>query len=56
VRIHFETEFLSFEQNVDGVVSTFKDHRHRRTAIVTSEFLIGADGARSMVREAIGAT
>ena len=56
VQIHFETEFLSFEQNADGVVSTFKDHRDGRTTIVASEFLIGADGARSMVREAIGAT
>jgi 2-polyprenyl-6-methoxyphenol hydroxylase-like FAD-dependent oxidoreductase len=56
VRIYFDTEFLSVEQTSDAVVSTFKDHRDGRTAIVTSGFLIGADGARSVVRETIGAT
>jgi 2-polyprenyl-6-methoxyphenol hydroxylase-like FAD-dependent oxidoreductase len=56
VQIHFETEFLSLTQSQDGVVSRFKDHRDGRTAVVNSAFLIGADGARSAVREAIGAS
>jgi 2-polyprenyl-6-methoxyphenol hydroxylase-like FAD-dependent oxidoreductase len=55
VRIYFETEFLSLTQSQDGVVSRFKDHRDGRSAVVSSTFLIGADGARSVVREAIGA-
>src|SRR6516164_7750076 len=56
MRIFFETEFVSLTQSQDGVVSRFKDHRDGRTAIVNSAFLIGADGARSVVREAIGAS
>jgi 2-polyprenyl-6-methoxyphenol hydroxylase-like FAD-dependent oxidoreductase len=55
VRIYFETEFLSFTQTADAVVSMFKDHRDGHTAVVSSAFLIGADGARSVVRDAIGA-
>ena len=56
VQIYFETEFVSLTQSRDGVVSRFKDHRDGRTAVVNSAFLIGADGARSVVREAIGAS
>lgn len=56
VQVCFETEFLSFEEQAGAVVSKFKDHRDGRTAVVTSAFLIGADGARSRVREAIGAS
>ncbi len=56
VRIYFETEFLSLTQTADAVVSTFKDHRGGHTAVVSSAFLVGADGARSVVREAIGAS
>ena len=55
VRIYFETEFLSLSQSQDGVVSRFKDHRGGGSAVVHSAYLIGADGARSVVREAIGA-
>src|SRR5262245_36909967 len=55
VHVCFETEFLSFAQTADAVVSTLKDHRDGRTVVVTSTFLVGADGARSAVREAIGA-
>ena len=33
-----------------------RDQRDGRTAVVSSAFLIGADGARSVVREAIGAS
>jgi 2-polyprenyl-6-methoxyphenol hydroxylase-like FAD-dependent oxidoreductase len=56
VRIYFETEFLSLSQSAEGVVSRFKDRRDGRGAVVNSAYLIGADGARSVVREAIGAS
>ncbi len=56
VRIYFETEFLSLTQSADGVVSRFKDLRDGHTAVVSSPYLIGADGARSAVRDAIGAS
>ncbi len=56
VQIYFETEFLSLTQSADGVVSRFKDLRDGHTAVVSSPYLIGADGARSAVRDAIGAS
>ncbi len=56
VSIHFETEFVSLTQTPDGVISQLRDIPTDRLATVQSSHLIGADGARSMVREAIGAT
>ncbi len=56
VAIRFGTEFLSFEQTAHGVTSRLRDLGSGRTAIVESSYLIGADGARSTVRDAIGAT
>jgi 2-polyprenyl-6-methoxyphenol hydroxylase-like FAD-dependent oxidoreductase len=56
VEIFFETEFESFTQSADAVVAKFKDIRTGRDATVRSAFLIGADGARSMIRDAIGST
>jgi 2-polyprenyl-6-methoxyphenol hydroxylase-like FAD-dependent oxidoreductase len=56
VAIHFETEFVSLTQTTNGVVSRLRDMRHGHTATVESSFLIGADGARSAVRDAIGAS
>ena len=56
VAVHFETEFLSFEQSASGVDARCRDLRNGRIADVGSAYLIGADGARSMVRDAIGAT
>jgi 2-polyprenyl-6-methoxyphenol hydroxylase-like FAD-dependent oxidoreductase len=56
VTIRFETEFVSLRQTADGVVSRIRDVRTGRTAEIRSAYLIGADGARSLVRESIGAT
>ncbi len=56
VSIHFETEFVSLTQTADGVVSLMRDLPAGRTVTVRSSFLLGADGARSAVRDAIGAT
>jgi 2-polyprenyl-6-methoxyphenol hydroxylase-like FAD-dependent oxidoreductase len=56
VALHFETEFVSFEQRSSGVVSRFRELRTGRIANVESSYLIGADGARSVVRDAIGGT
>ena len=56
VTIHFETEFLSLTQAADGVASQLRDIRSGRKATVWSKYLIGADGARSIVRDEIGAT
>ena len=56
VTVHFETEFVSLMQTANGVVSQLRDIHSGRTATLQSAFLIGADGARSAIREAISAT
>jgi 2-polyprenyl-6-methoxyphenol hydroxylase-like FAD-dependent oxidoreductase len=55
VTVRFETEFVSFEQTAQGVTAKVRDLRSGSIATVESAYLIGADGARSAVREAIGA-
>jgi 2-polyprenyl-6-methoxyphenol hydroxylase-like FAD-dependent oxidoreductase len=56
VAIYFETEFVSLTQTANGVVSRLRDSRNGHTTTVECCYLIGADGARSAVRDAIGAT
>lgn len=56
VTIRFSAELVSFEQDANGVTSRFTDTSTGEVAQIRSAYLIGADGARSMVREAIGAT
>src|SRR5580693_289215 len=56
VTIHFETEFVSLTQTASGVATQVRDVRRGRTATMQSRYLIGADGARSSVRDAIGVT
>src|SRR5580692_5620755 len=55
VTVHFETVFEAFEQMPDHVVSRLRDLRTGRDNEIRSCYLIGADGARSAVREGIGA-
>ena len=56
VTIHFETEFVTLTQTASGVATQVRDVRRGRTATMQSRYLIGADGARSSVRDAIGVT
>jgi 2-polyprenyl-6-methoxyphenol hydroxylase-like FAD-dependent oxidoreductase len=56
VTVHFETEFVSLTQASDGVTSRLRHMRTGRVMNVHSSYVIGADGARSTVRDAIGAT
>jgi 2-polyprenyl-6-methoxyphenol hydroxylase-like FAD-dependent oxidoreductase len=55
VRIYFEAEFVSFTQTDDAVVTHLRDLRTGRVLNIESSYLVGADGARSTVRDAIGA-
>ena len=55
VEIRFNTELTSFADDGRGVVSRLKDVTSGEEREVSSAYLIGADGARSSVREAIGA-
>ncbi len=55
VEIRFQTEFEGFSQDGDGVVSALRSTTSGEKLNVRSAYLIGADGARSAVREQIGA-
>ena len=55
VQIRFNTELLSFTQDGQGVTAQLKDLSGKAADTVQCAFLVGADGARSAVREGIGA-
>lgn len=55
VDLRFDTTFVSAEQDADAVTTRLQDSAGEVSAF-TSRYLIGADGARSTVRERIGAT
>jgi 2,4-dichlorophenol 6-monooxygenase len=50
----FSTEYLSHTQDDDGVTTTVRDRLTGATYTIRSKYLIGADGARSLVAEHIG--
>ena len=50
----FSTEYLSHTQDPDGVNTTVHDRLTGSVFTIRSKYLIGADGARSMVAEDIG--
>jgi 2,4-dichlorophenol 6-monooxygenase len=50
----FSTEYLSHTQDDDGVTTTVRDRLTGATYDIRSRYLIGADGARSLVAEHIG--
>ena len=55
VDLRFNSELLSFEQGTKRVRALIRDHVGDTFTSIQSDFLVGADGARSMVRDAIGA-
>lgn len=55
VEFRFRTEVTSFEQDENGVHASIRDLASGAIEQLQTQFLVGADGARSMVREAIGA-
>ena len=55
VRIMFEQEYLSFEQDSSHVRVQVRDVRKNAIWSVEADYLVGADGARSEVRDHIGA-
>jgi 2,4-dichlorophenol 6-monooxygenase len=48
-RVRFDTEFLSFEQDADGVTALVQDRVGGDTYEIRAKYLIGADGGRSVV-------
>lgn len=55
VTIKFKTDFVSVVDRGDKIAATIRDLRTGLTSEIGGRYLIGADGARSSVREAIGA-
>lgn len=56
VEVRFNTELVSFVDDGRRVVAQLRDVTSGKTRQVASAYLIGADGARSGVRAAIGAS
>ncbi|MEU5264405.1 FAD-dependent monooxygenase [Amycolatopsis sp. NPDC021455] len=48
-RIRFDTEYLSLEQDDDGVTVTVRDRLSGQTYPIRAKYVIGADGGRSQV-------
>ena len=56
VRILNRTQVIGFEQHDGGVVATAAELDGGEDLRITADYMIGADGAHSMVRRRIGAT
>ncbi|HEY3597604.1 MAG TPA: FAD-dependent monooxygenase [Paraburkholderia sp.] len=52
--VRFDTEYLSLEQDADGVTATVQDRLSGARYEIRAKYLIGADGGRSQVADDIG--
>ncbi len=52
--VRFSTELTTFAQDGSGVSATLLDRMHGEQTQVRAQYLIGADGAHSRVREGLG--
>lgn len=55
VEIEYGCEFVSFDQNDEGVRVTLRSVKTVEERVIEADYLVGADGGRSAVREAMGA-
>lgn len=55
VQVRFGEEYLGFSQDHTGVQVRIRDLANEREYAADADYLIGADGARSLVRDQIGA-
>ena len=53
-RLQFNTEFLSFEQDDEGVTATVRNRLSGSTYEIRAKYLVGADGGRSVIAEQLG--
>jgi 2-polyprenyl-6-methoxyphenol hydroxylase-like FAD-dependent oxidoreductase len=56
VSLQYQTALASYEAKPDGVSATLRDVATGATRAVTADYLVGADGGGSQVREAAGIT
>jgi len=56
VIVSFGTELESIEQDGDGVRATVRDQGGGHPRTIAADYLIGADGAKSAVRQSVGLT
>ena len=54
VQLRFSTRLLSFAQDAEGVEAVVEDLGSGARSAVRARYLVGADGARSTVREGLG--
>lgn len=52
-RFRFDTEYLSLEQDSEGVTATVLDHLTQETYKIRAKYLVGADGGNSKVAQDI---
>ncbi len=52
--VRFETEYVSMSQDADGVTATVRDRSSGATYPIRARYLIGADGANSVVAAELG--
>lgn len=52
--VRFGTELVDFEQDADGVTARLRSREDGTISTVRARYLVGADGARSGVRERLG--
>ncbi|MFI2203295.1 FAD-dependent oxidoreductase [Streptomyces sp. NPDC020192] len=53
-KVRFDTEFIGFTQDADGVTASLRDRVRGDEFTVRARYLIGADGGRSTVAEQLG--
>ena len=56
VELRFGSEFIGYEEGATGVDVRVRTVEDGNEEVIAADYLIGADGARSAVRDAIGAT
>lgn len=54
VDARFRTDFKSFEQDADGVTAIIEDRDTGKQETIRAQYLIGCDGAESLVRDSLG--
>ncbi|MFF3323761.1 FAD-dependent monooxygenase [Streptomyces sp. NPDC002889] len=52
--VRFNTKLISFEQDAEGVTAIAEDRGTGKQFTIRADYLVGADGAGSRIREALG--